>query len=297
MTRVVMLAIILVGTGVAAGFAIGYPLRGLEIGADNAVVLDQSALTGIDLSDALVQQSDLESSFSESPDLVALIDLVGAEFCGGSVTLDSDPGARAARAFVDQTNNAMVLSEAVRAKDTTTAGRFVSQMTSLLDDCEGGRYFKVENGERTEVEISNTRRDVPLRLDYVTRTITPVRGGMSQVVTFFQVGNVVVALQYAGPEKAYSSLMDNVERKILTRLAPDQFSETVAIDGEQPMPTDVTTTTRVNIAEPSPTSSVDQTLESLPPATFEPPTTTSAPRGRSGSAPDSSPDDSSSDGG
>lgn len=270
--RVIVLIVIVVATGAAAGLAIGYPLTGLEFGSDDAVVLDQSALTGIDLADALVQPDDLPSSFAVSEEFSATVDLVGAEFCGSSVTLDATANARASQAYIDNTNNAFFVSEAVRAKDTTSATRYIQQLTSLLDGCEKGRYFKVEADERIEVKITSPRRNPPLKLDYVTRTIAPVKGGPVQVVTYFQVGNVVVAMQYAGPEKAYESLMETAENAVLSRLVPDQFGETVPIDGEKPLPSD--TTIQPNAVEPSPTSSVDYTTESMPPATFDPPKTT-----------------------
>lgn len=277
--RVVILVLLLLAAGGAAGLAIGYPLRSLDIGADTAVVLDQSALTGIDLSDALIAPDDLPTTFAESPELATQVDLSASEFCGGTVPLDASASARSSRAFIDPTNNALVLSQAVRAKDTTSASRYVQQMVTLLDRCDNGRYFKVEGEERIEVRITNPRRDVPLKLDYLTRTIVPVKGGTSQIVTYFQVGNVVVALQYAGPERAYESLMEDAEKKILIRLVPDQFAETVQIDGEQPIPTDAPSTTRADAAAASPTSSVDYTTEELPPATFEAERTTTTRSG------------------
>ncbi len=276
--RVIALVVIVLATGAAAGLAVGYPLTGLEFGSDDAVVLDQSALTGIDLAEALAQPDDLPSSFAVSEEFSATVNLVGAEFCGSSVSLDATANARASKAYIDDTNNAFFVSEAVRAKDTTSATRYVQQLTSLLDGCEKGRYFKVEGDERIEVEITSPRRNPPLKLDYVTRTISPTKGGPVQVVSYFQVGNVVVALQYAGPEKAYESLMETVETKILSRLVPEQFGETVPIEGEEPLPTD--TTIQPNAVDPSPTSSVDYTDESMPPATFDPPKTTTTAKSK-----------------
>lgn len=275
--RVLVLSGIVLATGAAAGLAVGYPLRGLEFGADDAVTLEQSALTGIDLTDALAQPDDLPSSFAESAEFSSTVDLVGAEFCGSSVALEATANAKASKAYIDSTNNSFFVSEAVRAKDTTSATRYIQQLTSLLDGCDKGRYFKVQGDERVEVEITSPRRNTPLKLDYVTRTITPVKGGPVQVVSYFQVGNVVVALQYAGPEKAYESLMEDAETKILSRLVPDKFGEAVDIDGEKPLPTE---TTQLNAVEPSPTSSADYTVESMPPATFDPPKTTTTAKSK-----------------
>ena len=104
--------------------------------------------------------------------------------------------------------------------------------------------------------ISNPRkRDEPLELDYLTRTLKPKEGGTIQIVTYFQVGNVIVAIQYAGPDKPPKSLMRNAELEVLYRVAPDQLSKTAKVRGQKPIPGDVTTTTAPDAVEPSPTSS------------------------------------------
>src|SRR4051794_15131483 len=62
--RVLALAGIVVGTGIVAGMALGYPLRSLDLGATDAVTLDQPALQGtIDAEQALVQLGDLPTSY------------------------------------------------------------------------------------------------------------------------------------------------------------------------------------------------------------------------------------------
>ena len=106
----------------------------------------------------------------------------------------------------------------------------------------------------------------------MSRTIAPVNGGGIRIITYFQVGTVVVAVQYAGPANPPKSLMSNAELAILYRLAPDQISKTVKIKGVKPLPDSVTTT--APIGDASPTSSPDPAPTSAPTPTFEPTTTT-----------------------
>ncbi|MFN8051964.1 MAG: hypothetical protein U0Q22_11030 [Acidimicrobiales bacterium] len=270
--RIVALIAVVIGSGAVAGMALGYPLRTLDLGGSDAVTLDQEALSGtIDAEQALVTLDDLPKSYAVAPDtVVAGVSLIGANYCGGTVAPGDQVGDRLAQAFVDSKNNSLVLAEVVKVRRQNDAGKYVREMISLFDGCDNGRFFKVEGENRTEVKISDDRRDQPLAADYVSRTLTPVKGGTIQIVTYFQVGNVIVAIQYAGPANPPKTLMRNAELAVLYRVAPDQLSKTAKVKGAKPLPEE-TTTTVTDAVQPSPTSSPPTVA---PPPTFEPPTTT-----------------------
>jgi len=274
-TRVLVLVAIVLGSGALAGMALGYPIRSLELGASDAVTLDQEALANtIDVEQALVAQTDLPKSYEPAPDLAAGVALIGAKYCGLAVAPETTVGEPLTAAFLDRTNNAFILSEVVKVKQQNDAGKYIKELTGVFDGCPDQRYFTGAGADKVRLEISNPRkRDEPLELDYLTRTLKPTGGGTTQIVTYFQVGNVVVAIQYAGPDKPDKNLMSKAEDEILYRVAPDQFSKTSKVNGEKPIPDETTTTLVPDVVQPSPTSS-PPTLAPPPPPTFEPPTTT-----------------------
>ena len=279
--RVVLLVLLVVGSGVAAGYAIGYPLRRLDLGGPGPVTLDHFALVGeFDPSDALVAQSDLPDDWVlGDPALSAQVALVGAEYCGQAAPVDGQLGNRLSRAYVDAKNDRLLLSEVVRVRRQNTAGAYVDEVGRLLSGCPNKLFFAQEGAERVKIEIRDDRRNPPVA-DYVTRTL--VTATNVRIITYFQVGNVIVALQYAGPPNPPRTLMDGVEREILARVAPDQFSKTTKVKGQKPLPPveGPATSTTVDPAQPSPTSSPPPPPTVAPTPTFETPksTTTAKPR-------------------
>lgn len=277
--RLVTLVALVVGTGALAGLALGYPLRSLDLGGSDAVTLDQEALVGLDAEQALVAIDDLPSSYTDAdPSLAAGIALIGATYCGVTATPEAAVGEPLARAFVDTTNNALMLTEVVRVRQPNDAGKYIKELTRVFDGCTGQKYFTGSGADKEQFRITNPRKDPPLELDYLTRTLTPVDGGSVRIVTYFQVGNVIVSLQYAGPRSPRKDLMNKAEDEILYRVAPDQFSKTAKVKGSKPIPAE-TTTTVPDMVQPSPTSSPPTVAP--PPPTFDPPTTTRAPRSSS----------------
>lgn len=278
-TRLLVLIGIVVGSGALAGMALGYPIRSLDLGSSDAITLDQEALAGtIDAEQALVAAGDLPSSYAPAPEMAAAVTLVGATYCGVEVTPEEVVGEPLTAAYLDPTNKAFILSQVVKVKQQNDAGKYIKELTGAFDGCKDQRYFTGAGAEQIRLQISNPRKgDEPLELDYLTRTLRPVDGGTTQIVTYFQVGNVIVAIQYAGPDKPDKNLMSKAEDEILYRVAPEQFSKTAEVAGEKPMPDETTTTLVADAVQPSPTSS-PPTLAPAPPPTFEPPTTTRAKR-------------------
>jgi len=277
--RVLLLAGIVVGAGALAGYALSYPLSRLDLGGPDPVTLDHQSMVGIDPELALVRQDDLPENYTEAdPAASEAVALVGAQYCVKSEPPEGQIGDRIARAFVDGQNKTLMLSEVVRFDQPRQAKAYVDQVTRTLEGC--GRFYKEQAGEQVQFTVTNPRRNPPLN-DYVTRTLAPVKGGLTQIVTYFNVGDLVVAVQYAGPPNPPKSMMDGVEREILYRVAPDYFSRTAAVDGQKATPTEPpTTTTIVDPAAPSPTSSPVPPPTIAPDPTFTSPTTTAKPKSK-----------------
>lgn len=277
LARVVALIAVVLGAGALAGMAFAYPLRSLDLGGSDAVTLDQEALANtIDVEQALVAVGDLPTSYVEAdPAMAASVKLIGAKYCGLTPAPDDQVGEPLAKAFVDSQNNALLISEVMRVRRQNDAGAYIRELTRVFDGCSGQKYFTGEGESKVRLQITNPRNDAPLETDYVSRTLTPVEGGTTQIVTYFQVGNVIVAIQYAGPANPRKDLMGKAELEILYRVAPDQLSKTAKVNGAQPLPdNDATTTTVTDAVQPSPTSSPPIPTTVAPPPTFEPTTTT-----------------------
>ena len=277
-TRLLVLVAIVLGSGALAGMALGYPIGSLDLGSSDAITLDQEALAGtIDAEQALVAQGDIPKSYTPADENVtAGVALIGAKYCGVTVAPEAVVGEPITRAYLDSTNHALMLSEVVKVRQQNEAGKYIKELTGVFDGCSDQKYFTGDGADKVRLQISNPRKkDEPLELDYLTRTLTPVNGGTTQIVTYFQVGNVIVAIQYAGPDKPDNNLMTNAEYEILYRVAPDQFSKTAKDKGEKPCPTrprrrrPPTWCSRLHVSPP--------TIATTPP-TFEAPTTTRAKR-------------------
>jgi hypothetical protein len=272
-----LLAIVL-GSAVALGAALAYPLTRFDFGGPAPVALDQGLLTGQDPQLGLVRLDDLPTGWAAAdPALSAGTSVTGAKYCDDSAELTDVVGEPAKASFVDTKNHALLLSESVKFKTPRAAGTFIRDVTGFFDDCKNGRYFRADANTRVEVTIRDTGGSSPIS-DFVSRTLEPVRGGTDQIVTFFQVGDIVVALLYGGPPNPPKDLMSNVEKEILYRTAPSQFTRTKKVDGERVIPTTAPTTTAPNAAVVSPTSSPDPLPTVAPDPTFTTPTTTRPPR-------------------
>lgn len=279
LARIVALAVLVVATGAIAGIAVGYPLRTLDLGGSKAIALDQEALAGtIDAELALVTKADLPNSFVADDSFVAGVALVGTSYCGQTTEPEGQVGDHLAHIFSDKQNNSYVMTEVVRVRRTQDAGKYIRDVTRDLDGCKGRKFYKVEGQVRTKVEIRDDRGDPPV-VDYVSRTLRPVDGGTVQVVTYFQVGNIIVALQYIGPANPPKTLLSKAEKEILYRVAPKQLTRQAKVAGAKPLPDEsATTTTIADAVEPSPTSSPPVVPTEAPDPTFETPATTRAPR-------------------
>jgi hypothetical protein len=239
-----MLIITIVAGGLLLGFGVGYPLSRVDLDVTTAVELDQVALQGtFDPEAALAQLQDLPGSFAQVEGDASMFGAIGAAFCGQTPEVEGQLGDRLMRAF-NTKNGQLVTSEVVRVRKPVEANRYIAEVERTFDGCSQGSFFRTTGDERVEVKIRPGQPDPPVN-DYVSYTLQPTGEGTTQRVIFFQVGDVVVALQYFGPSTPPPDVLGKIQTAILERTAPSEFSARREVDGVQPVPTDPTTTALV----------------------------------------------------
>jgi len=239
-----MLLIVIVAGGLLLGFGVGYPLSKVNLDVTTAVELDQVALQGtFDPVAALAQLEDLPSNFAQVDGDVSAFGAIGASFCGETPLPEGQLGDRLMRAF-NTKNGQLITSEVVRVRKPVEANRYIAEVERAFDSCTQRSFFRTTGDERVEVRIRPGQPDPPVN-DYVSYTLQPTTKGATQRVVFFQVGDVVVALQYFGPSTPRPNILGDAQMGILQRTAPGDFSKLRKVDGVKPVPTDPTTTVLV----------------------------------------------------
>ncbi len=239
-----MLLLVIVAGGLLLGFGVGYPLSKVELDVTTAVELDHVALQGtFDPEAALALLEDLPSEFAQVEGDASMFGAIGASFCGETPTVEGQLGERLMRAF-NTKNGQLVTSEVVRVRKPVEANRYIADIERAFDGCTQRSFFRTTGEERVEVKIRPGQPDPPVN-DYVSYTLQPTTEGTTQRVVFFQVGDVVVALQYFGPSTPRPGLLGDVQDGILQRTAPNDFSKLRTVEGVKPVPTDPTTTVLV----------------------------------------------------
>ena len=244
-----LLTIVAIG-GLLLGFGIGYPLSKVDFNVAVAKQIDHNALIGtFDPELALVQPSDLPSTFAQSDVDLSLFSIVGASFCGEQPKVDGQLGDKLIRSFATS-DKQFVISEVVRVKAAKQASDYIQQVQRAFDGCLPKAYFRVD---KVRVKIKAGQPDPPVT-DYVSYTLEPETPGPTQVIVFFQVGDVVVAIQYLGPSKPTQTLLKDAQDAILRRTAPKDFGALAVVDGVLPVPTEAPTTAAPTSAPPPTTT-------------------------------------------
>ncbi|MEZ5322404.1 MAG: TIGR03084 family metal-binding protein [Microthrixaceae bacterium] len=243
----------------------------MDIGGSDGVTLDQPSLAGsTDAADATVQIDDLPKGFEAlDPTTVATINLIGAKYCDETVKPEGQEGDPLRAGFIKPINGVIVFSEVVRLKQQTNAYDFMQRIEEVFSGCEGDAYYDADapTDPKPRIRIIDDRQDPPLAADYVSRTLEPVSGGAIRIVSYFQVGNNIVAIQYAGPRNPPKDFVRNLELAVLYRVAPRQFSKTATIKGHRALPS--SNSIPAEIEALSPTSS-PPTLAPAPPTRRRP---------------------------
>ncbi len=264
--RVLVILALVIGTGVAVGTVMAYPLKQIDLTVRESIVLQHAVLAGsFDPAAALVTVEDLTPSWTLAAS--GSDDLFSKKICDSTASTLTPVSPPLSRSFANSVDSAFLFSGVVRFKTIEIAKERLGELDTNLTTCRSNQFVRTTTGAdgketREEFTILNNRPE-PLVADYVSRTIRSTKGGGVEILVYFQVGDVLVAIDYLGPQGS-NELFDKAEREILTRVAPLQFSSTVDVPGQLPLPDNQVTTT-TNPADPSPTSS--------PPTQVPPPST------------------------
>ena len=219
-SRLILLAAIIGVSGVALGYALGYPLRYVEYEASAAVALDQASLAGtIEVTDALVSTADLGADWVAGDPALGSFGVLGADVCGEVIETPTPLSPKEAAVWVDETNGARIISQALRVDRWNSAEEYVSDVADELEECD--TYFREIDGEQIKVTSTDLDRDPPIT-DHVDRRYQSPDG--VQDWSMMAVGDVIVAIQYLAATPPPESLLRELEDEVLRRIAPGEFS-------------------------------------------------------------------------
>lgn len=253
-----VLLVVIVSAGLLLGLGIGYPLSKIQLNVRSAESLDQVALAGqFDPALALVQQGDLPRNFTESPDNLAPLALIGSTACGDTPVVSAPLGEKLQKAFTTGADGQIVISEVQRVRRPLDANNYVRDLARAFENCTGQTFFRGTGADRVAVHIKPGQPNPPVS-DYVSYTLVPEKSGKTQQFVMFQVGDVIVSAQFIGPTRPPVKLLDKVQLSILARTAPAVFGTTKGVNGVRPLPVEVTTSTGL-----PPTSSIPPTTTTI----------------------------------
>jgi hypothetical protein len=221
--QLVLLAVVVVVTGVGLGLAAGYPVSRIQFEESNAVRLDQQRLAGeLDPAIALTAAPDLPEGWAPGDPAAATFGLLGSEFCGEAVDLPTALAPKQAAVFANAADESLLISEVVQVDRWQSASDYVKDVTDAVNECD--EFFRTDlEGNRVQVEILESKSD-SLITDQVSRTFRTSDGSNVQVWSVMSVGDLIVATQYVGPTGPQHTLMDDLGMAILMRSAPETFA-------------------------------------------------------------------------
>lgn len=231
--RIVLLVAIIGISGMALGYAAGFPLRYVDYEPSSAVSLDQASLAGtVEVADALVSQEDLGAEWVEGDPSLAAFGVLGADVCGEPIETPTPLSAKEAAVWSDETNGAMIIAQALRVDKWSSAEEYIREVTDGLADCDS--FFRTDGEDRIKVVSTDIERDPPVT-DHVDRRFQSPDG--VQDWSMMVVGDVIIAVQYLAPTPSPEGFLESVERSVLARVAPREFAPG-GIAPVQDVPTD-----------------------------------------------------------
>ena len=221
--RFLLLALVIVVTGVGLGLAAGYPVSRVQFQDSDAVRLDQARLAGkVDPELALTAQDDLAIGWEAGDPALSSFGLLGSDFCGETVELPTAVSPKVTEVFAKPADSSVLISEAVRVEDWQSATEYVDSVGKALGKCD--QFYRTDlSGNRVQVEIKPGPSD-ELVTDQVSRRFVASDGSNVQVWSIMAVGDVIVSTDYLGPAAPQKSLLRDLEKKILLRVAPENFA-------------------------------------------------------------------------
>ncbi|MGI9577071.1 MAG: hypothetical protein ACR2OH_02600, partial [Microthrixaceae bacterium] len=200
--------------------AFGYPLRYVEYEASSAVALDQASLAGtIEATDALVAAEDLGPGWTEGDAALGSFGVLGADVCGEVIETPTPLSPKEAAVWVDETNGARIIAQALRVDRWKSAEEYVSDVADGLTECD--TYFREVEGVQVKVTSTDLDRDPPVT-DHVDRRYQSPEG--VQDWSMMSVGDVIIAIQYLAATPPPEGLLRELEDEVLRRVAPEEFA-------------------------------------------------------------------------
>lgn len=235
--RIVLLGVLIAVSGVLAGWALGAPLRSLDLDLGAAAQLDHRLLVSkLDVEQALVQQNDLGPGWKAGdPKISTFFGALESGFCGETPKLAEKVGEPDARVFLNESNGSTLISQVVRNRKLQDADAYLRDVSDAIQSCD--QFFREVDGRQVAVSIRDERDDAPVT-EYISRTLVPTDGENLLVVTYLQAGDAVLALTYIAPTRPEEGFLDGVERSILRRIDPAQFANSSAVEGSEDLPVD-----------------------------------------------------------
>lgn len=245
--RIVLLGALIVLSGMAVGYAVGYPLRYVDYEASSAIQLEQSSLAGtVEVQQALVAQGDLPAGWTPADAALGSFGVLGADVCGQAIETPTPLSGKEAAVFTKTGDGTTVIAQALRVDKWKSAIEYIDDVRDELDNCE--TFYRVDGENR--VKVTSRESDLPAPVtDHVARVYQSPDG--VQAWSMMAVGDVIIAIQYLGPTPPQpESFLPELERAVLARIDPGDFApmgveDTVVPNGDATPQEPVTTTTVV----------------------------------------------------
>lgn len=221
--RLALLVAIIAASGLGLGLAAGYPVSQIKFEESDAIRLDQSRLENeVDPELAVLGELDLPLGWEPADPAVTAFGILGADFCGEQVPLPTALSSVEATAFAEPSDDALVVSQAVRVDRWQSARSYIDDVADAIDGCD--RFFRTDvDGQRVQVDIRAGTNDPPIT-DHVSRTFVAADGRSVQTWSIMAVGDVLIGLLYVGPTRPQQDFLIGLEDSILIRVAPAEFA-------------------------------------------------------------------------
>lgn len=248
-TQALLLVLLLVVSGMALGLVLAYPVSKVRLSEAAAIQLDQAALAGkVDPEQALVTTGDVGGGWQPGDERLATFGLFGAPFCGERVELPEALSPVRSSVLVDPARRTTLISQAVRTDRWQNAREYVGSVDRAISGCD--RFYVTGPDGRDLQRVLEESGTRPVD-DYASRVYLSEDGRSSVAWSLFSVGDVVVAVQFIGPNRPPEGFLDELESKLLLRLAPEAFAPGGVVDDTVP------TTTTAPAAGGTPTTVVE----------------------------------------
>lgn len=221
--RVLMLAGLLLLSGAAIGLAASYPLRFVDFDESNATRIDQARLAGtVDPEQALVTLDDLPKGWEPGDPALGGFGILSSDFCGEVVATPAPLSEAKSSVFKDDTDDAVVISQALRADNWQLAKTYVNDVEDALDECS--QFYRTGPNGKTKIEITDSAEAPLIADDFVGATYVDESGELVQEWAIFVVGDVIVSVLHSAPTRPEPPFLNDVIEKVLARIDPQDFA-------------------------------------------------------------------------